>query len=206
MEESTDVPATIPLNEWLRRLSQPSGSPGGGAACGVMLATSAGLLHMVAEYTDDRRAEESAERLASARRAALDAAQADSSLSAALGAALALPNSDPRRDSSVADATVRAARSSVVLGDVGVQLLPEAMLLADIGNRHLGADLAIAAEALGAALFGAGVNLVSNLRLADKHGADEMATEALNRDIRRFDEARTRAVELARAIAARYDG
>ena len=188
MDHDADVPTSTPLDGWLAELAQPNGAPGGGAASGVMLGIAASLLRMVAEYTpDDPRAEECGDRLARTREEVLAAVEADGVASAGFGAALALPADDPDRDDRVRDAAIDAAESSARLGDIGIRLLPEARLLADIGNRHLSADLAVAVEALRAGIAGALINLRANLQTARAHGAT--ALETLDSDASRLSDA-----------------
>ncbi|HEX5857255.1 MAG TPA: cyclodeaminase/cyclohydrolase family protein [Microbacterium sp.] len=166
-----DVPVSIPLSSWLDKLAQPQGAPGGGAACGVLIAISAALLHMVAEYTRDSPAAEAcAERVAACRVRALEAAEADGVVSARLGAALR-PSDDPERDERVRRAAVEGADSSVVLGRIAQELVDELALLSDIGNASLGADLEVAGEALSAALASARVNLLANVKSVQGHRA-----------------------------------
>lgn len=209
MDEDGRVPASMALDAWLDKLSQASGAPGGGAACGVMLGVSAALLRMVANYTpDDPRASACADRLVERRRAALAAAEADGIRSAELGAALALPD-DPHRGGRVRDAAIAASRSSATLGEVGEALLEELRLLSGIGNPHLDADLAIAGEALAAGLAGASVNLRANVQLARAHLAADRdardAIESLAARASRLRAARLAAAAIAQAESARFD-
>lgn len=206
MDETPPVSTATPLDAWLTALAQPNGAPGGGAASGVILAVSAGLLHMVAEYTDDARAAESAQRLSGARHAALRAAEDDGACSAAFGAALALPGDDPERDRRVADAAVSASESSVALGAAGARLLPDLELLAEISNPSVAADLAIAAESLALGISGATINLRTDLRLARKHGADPTTCDALEREAERLADARSRASAIAQQVRDGLDG
>ncbi|MFS0853411.1 cyclodeaminase/cyclohydrolase family protein [Microbacterium sp. 179-I 3D4 NHS] len=206
MPEIEPVPTELPLDDWLARLARPQGAPGGGAASGVALALSAGLLHMTAGYTDDPQAVEAEARLATGRRDALAAAEADGVRSAEFGAALALPSDDPAREARVRDGAVAAAQSSVDLGEVGVALLPDLRLLAEIANPNLGADLAIAAQALATGIFGAAVNLRANLRIARSHAADASTCAALADDAARLAAARAEAREIAEQVSARFDG
>jgi formiminotetrahydrofolate cyclodeaminase len=172
MEDSADIPTSTPLDGWLGALAQPSGSPGGGAASGVMLGIAASLLRMVAEYTDDdARASECGDRLAESRGEVLAAVEADGVASADFGAALALPTDDPDRDRRVGEAAVDAAESSAQLGGIGIRLVAEVRLLAEIGNPHLSADLAVAVEALRAGAAGALINLRGDLKMARAHAA-----------------------------------
>ncbi len=141
-----------------------------------MVGLASALLGMVAEYTpDDVRATECAARLVAHRAAALKAAEEDGVRSAEFGAALAIPADDPERGRRVRDAALVAARSSAALGEAGMRLLPELVLLAEIGKPSLRADLAVAAEALTAGIAGASVNILANLQTARKHGASTSA-------------------------------
>jgi formiminotetrahydrofolate cyclodeaminase len=171
-----------------------------------MLALSAALLRMVAEYTpDDPRAIACAARLVDVRLTALGAAEADGVSSAELGAALRVAADDPARDDRVRDAAIRAARSSGALGGVGVGMLDELRLLREIGNPHLAADLAVAGEALSAGIAGASINLRANLRLAGAHGGAGGARGELEADVERMRAARDVASAIADQVAARYD-
>jgi formiminotetrahydrofolate cyclodeaminase len=164
------VSTSNPLDAWLDKLAQASGAPGGGAACGVMLGMSAALLRMVARYTEgDERAMQCAARLADRRRDALRAAEVDGVRSAALGAALATRERSPQEEQRVRDAALAAAASSADLGSIGSAILEELHLMAEIGNPAVAADLAVAAEALAAALAGVSVNLRADLQLASAH-------------------------------------
>ncbi len=203
MSDNAHVPTSLPMDAWLAALAKPAGAPGGGAACGVVLAVSAGLLHMVAGYTDDPRAEECADRVAHARRAALDAAEADGIRSADFGAALALPSDDPERDARVRDAALSASRSSIEVGAIGRGLVPDLALLAEIGNPAVRADLAIAAETLAVGISGAAINLRADLALATKHGADASERSRLDEAAAALDDDRGRTIEIAARIRAK---
>jgi len=203
MTEDVRVPVSIPLEGWLDRLSQRGGAPGGGAACGVMLAIGAALLHMVAAYTpDDERAQESGERAVALRAAALRAAEEDGVRSAALGAALAEPTSDERDDRIVTTAG-EGAESSAALAEIGAALAAELRVLADRGNPHLVADVAVAAEAIGAGLGGALMNLHANLELARSHLRGRELTVDLAEVATRASTAREDVATLARSVEVR---
>lgn len=194
------------MSVWLAELAQPTGAPGGGAASGVMLATSAALLRMVAEYTpDDSRSSECAERLVNRRKEALDAAEVDSVRSADFGAALSLPADDPERDAQVRQAALAAARSSVLIGEVGRGLLTELRLIAEIGNPQLAADVAVAAAALAAGIAGASINLRANLQTARKHGASQTELTGLQADVRHLVMDRDAATKLSVDASANFD-
>lgn len=203
MDDTSPASTSTPLDAWLAALARPNGAPGGGAACGVVLAVSAGLLHMVTEYTDDARTEGISARLADARAAALRAVELDSDRSAAFGAALALPNDDPQRDDRVARSAVAASASSVALGDVGAALVSDLEVLVEVANPAVAADLAIAAEALALGISGAAINLRADLRVARRHGADRASCEALDDDAGRLEQARDRASDIARTVRDR---
>lgn len=162
-------PAETPLAEWVDRLAQAKGAPGGGAACGVMTGIAAGLLGMVAAYTaDDLEARRAEQRLSRTRRQAMNAAEEDGVRSAAFGAALAI-NQGPERERAVREATVDAVASALDVGRVAASLLEEVRLLADIGNPHVEADLRVAVEALRAALEGTNHTARANLDLLARH-------------------------------------
>jgi len=206
-EPPTDIPTSIPLDGWLTKLGQSTGAPGGGAASGVMLGIAASLLSMVAAYTpDDPHAAECGRRVIRLRGEALQGAESDGILSAEFGGALALPADDPDRDARVSAAAVSAAESAARLGSVGIALLSELRLLREIGNRHLSADLAVAAEALGAGLSGSSVNLRANLRTARAHHTPSADLAESRVDAARLAEARQSAARIAEELSAEFDG
>ncbi|OAH51065.1 cyclodeaminase/cyclohydrolase family protein [Microbacterium oleivorans] len=192
---SDDIdPAETPLAEWVDRLAQAKGAPGGGAACGVMTGIAAGLLGMVAAYTaDDLEARRAEQRLSDKRGLAMRAAEEDGVRSAGFGAALAMEQG-PDRERAVRGATVDAVSSVLDVGRVAASLLEEVRLLADIGNPHVEADLRVAVEALRAALEGtnhtarANLDLLSRHRTADDHLDPQVAD--LERDLVDLAEAR----------------
>jgi len=171
-------PSETPLEEWLDRLAQAHGAPGGGAASGVMTAISAALLGMVAGYTaDDSEARGAGQRLRSIRRAATEAAEEDGVRSAAFGAALGM-DEGPQREQAVRQATVEAIASSLAIGRIGAPLVEEARLLSRIGNPHVKADLRVAVEALRGGLEGASVTARSNLDLLARHRSPDDGLDA----------------------------
>ena len=189
---------SAPLQEWLDRLAQRGGAPGGGSASGVLLGIGAALLSMVLTYGEHPA--ELHERAARLRRDTLDDAQADAVDSAALGTALARPSDDPGRDAAVRDAALTGARSSGRLGSTGVAL---ADLLEDVAPRTASgvvADLGVAAEAIAAGLGGALINLQGDRALLERHGGD--VPSDLAETAARMDAARTRAAATADRIRA----
>jgi formiminotetrahydrofolate cyclodeaminase len=198
------VAAATPLDEWLDRLARAHGAPGGGAACAVMTAISAGLLGMVAAYSaDEPESGRAAERLERVRRRAIAAAETDGERSAAFGAALAMDDG-PDRERSVRATTVDATASSIAVGRLAASLVEEARLLAAIGNRHVEADLIVAVEALSAALAGAVATARADLDLLSAHRVSDDALdgpiETFTRDIREIEAARAAAARLASAL------
>lgn len=194
------------MDAWLDALSQPHGSPGGGAASGVMLGVAASLMGMVAAYTpEDPTVSECGDRLARGRDEALQAVETDGIVSARFGAALALPADDPDRDERVRDAAVDAADSVAQLGRIGVALVPEAGVLAAAGNPHLAVDLAVAVEALRAGLSGTSLNLRANLQIARSHDAPSSRLASLETDVERLSDAGRRLSQLAEELSSRVD-
>jgi len=182
MPADPDVPVSLALDAWLGRLAEPNGAPGGGSAAGVMMAVAAALLHMVCGYTgDDPRAAEAERRVRELRGGSLDAAREDGVRSVALGEALAYDG--PDRSDRVREAAVAAAASSARLADLGVALVDELRVVAEVGNPNLVADTGVAAQALRAGLGAALINLRANTRLAGRHaGDDEDAAERAGAD------------------------
>ena len=201
------VAAATPLDEWLGRLAQAHGAPGGGAACAVMTAISAALLGMVAGYsTDEPESGGAAERLDLVRRRATAAAEADGERSAAFGAALAMDDG-PDRERAVRATTVDATASSIAVGRLAASLIDEARLLVAIGNPNVEADLIVAVEALAAALAGAVATARADLELLTAHrasgdGLDDQI-ETFERDIREIEGARAEAEQLASTLSPR---
>jgi len=165
-------PSTTFLADWMDRLAEGHGSPGGGAACGVMAGIAAALLGMVAAYTKGDEAARARARLAETRRSAMKAAEDDGIHSAEFGAALAMPDG-PNRPPAVRQATAEAIASSLAVGEIAASLVPEVRLLAEIGNPHVEADLLVALAALRAALDGVVVTTRADLALLDAHRADD---------------------------------
>lgn len=207
MSRDDIVPAETPLEEWLGRLSEARGAPGGGAACAVMTAISAALLGMVAAYTtDDVEAERAVRRLRGRRHAATRAAEEDGVRSAAFGASLAMADG-PERERTVRQATVEAIASSLTIGRIGASLLDDVHLLADIGNSHVEADLRVAVEALRAALEGAHLTADANLELLKRHRQqdDELGphVEEFEQDLATLAEKRSECDQTATRLRSR---
>jgi formiminotetrahydrofolate cyclodeaminase len=170
------------VDDWTRALAESTGSPGGGAGTGVMLAIAASLTSMVAGYTeiDDHRRQELANvhgRARSLREAALRLADADASASHAFGAAFGL-EPGPERDAAIHQASVDAAKASAVLGERAVEAIADLGWLATNGNPALVADIVVAFGALRAAVSGARTNVSFDLAaLTRKGGALEQVRD-----------------------------
>lgn len=163
------------VEEWTRALAQSSGSPGGGAGAGVMLAIAASLTSMVAGYTEAVGQESS--RLAAVhararalREAALRLADDDASASEAFGAAFRL-DPGPEREDAIHQASVSAAKASAVLGERAVDAIDDLGWLASHGNPALIADVVVAFGALRAAVTGARTNVSFDLAALTSAGA-----------------------------------
>lgn len=203
MEEPQDVTTrTSTVDVWTDALAQSTGSPGGGAGTGVMLAVAASLASMVAGYTEaegSRQAEVEAvrARARSLRETALRLADDDASASHAFGAAFRL-EPGPERDEAIHRASVDAARASAVLGAHAMDAIGDLAWLAAHGNRALIADVVVAFGALRAAVAGARTNVsfdLASLRSAGKsleevrdlHPDLWSAVEQLERALGRID-------------------
>lgn len=179
---ATDAWHERTLDAFLRGLRRATGDPGGGAAGGVVAAIGAALGTMVCNYTpDEPRARERARALDLLGDRLVAAAEADAQASASLGAALALPDS-PDRSPTVFDAATGACAASAALGELALALARELEMVADVGNRHLMSDLAVASDMAAAGLGAAATNLRGGLALAAAYG-DPAALEAAHRSL-----------------------
>ena len=153
------------VEEWTRALAESTGSPGGGAGTGLMLAVAASLTSMVAGYSGDNDGGEPArirERAQELRREALRLADDDASASKAFGAAFRL-EPGRERDEAIRQASVEAAASSATLGERAIGAIDDLAWLASKGNRALVADVVVAFGALRAAVAGARTNVSFDL-------------------------------------------
>lgn len=168
----------LPISAWLERLAGAQGSPGGGAACALMLATACALLQMVAGYSAaDARATGSQGRLEHIRERALDAAELDSRRSGRLGTALRESGDSGDDDDPVPAAALTAADTALRLHKLAEALLPELELLLEIADRYLMPDLVVAATTATAALRGAAAIGAADIRLADAHTSSDNKSE-----------------------------
>jgi formiminotetrahydrofolate cyclodeaminase len=152
------------VEEWTRALAQSTGSPGGGAGTGLMLAVAASLTSMVAGYSEDDGGEPAriGERARALRQEALRLADDDASASKAFGAAFRL-EPGKERDEAIHRASLEAAASSAVLGERAIGAIDDLEWLATNGNRSLVADVVVAFGALRAAVAGARTNVSFDL-------------------------------------------
>jgi formiminotetrahydrofolate cyclodeaminase len=163
------------VEDWTRALAESTGSPGGGAGAGLMLAVAASLTSMVAGYTEpaeDQRGQlnDIHERARSLREEALRLADDDASASKAFGAAFRL-EPGPEREDAIHRASVDAAKASAVLGDRAIDAIEDLAWLASNGNRALIADVVVAFGALRAAVTGARTNVSFDLAALTSAGA-----------------------------------
>lgn len=191
------------VEEWTRALAESSGSPGGGAGAGVMLAVAASLTSMVAGYTEaeEQQREELANihaRARALREAALRLADNDASASQAFGAAFRL-EPGPEREDAIRRASVDAAKASAVLGEQAIGAIGDLGWLASNGNPALIADVVVAFGALRAAVAGARTNVSFDLaaltsagggleQIREQHPALWATVERLNAALDRIDE------------------
>lgn len=155
------------VEDWTRALARSTGSPGGGAGSGLMLAMAASLTSMVAGYTEPdghQRAEVARirSRAQVLRQEALGLADEDASASKAFGAAFRLEKG-PEREAAISEASIDAAQASAVLGKKAIDAVDDLAWLAAYGKRALIADVVVALGALRAAVAGARTNVSFDL-------------------------------------------
>jgi len=200
MEDQEVTTQESTVEEWTRALAESTGSPGGGAGTGLMLAVAASLTSMVAGYSGDDGGEAAGirTRARALREEALRLADDDASASKAFGAAFRL-EPGPERDEAIRRASVDAAASSAVLGERAIAAIDDLAWLATNGNRSLVADVVVAFGALRAAVAGARTNVsfdLGSLRSAgatldqvrEQHPDLWAAVEKLNGAMDRIDE------------------
>ncbi len=175
MEEREVTTQGSTVEEWTQALAESTGSPGGGAGTGVMLAVAASLASMVAGYTEpgadqQQTLDELRDRARKLRSEALQLADEDSTASRAFGAAFRLEPGE-ERDNAIREASVDAAHASAVLGRRAVQAIDDLAWLAVHGNKALIADVVVAFGALRAAVAGARTNVSFDLGTLRSTGA-----------------------------------
>lgn len=191
------------VEDWTQALAESSGSPGGGAGAGVMLAIAASLTSMVAGYTEagEHLREELTNihtRARSLREVALRLADAGASASQAFGTAFGLEQR-PEREDAIRRASIDAAKASAVLGERAIDAVGDLGWLASNGNPALIADVVVALGALRAAVTGARTNVSFDLaaltsaggaleQIRVRHPALWATVERLNAALERIDE------------------
>ncbi|MET4639312.1 cyclodeaminase/cyclohydrolase family protein [Mycetocola sp. 2940] len=155
------------IEGWTEALAESTGSPGGGAAAGVMLAIAHSLTSMVAGYTEANGAlggelESLHARAVAGREAALRLADQDAVASESFGSAFRLQRGEGR-DEAIRSASVEAARASAAVGKQGADAVGDLEWLARHGKPALVADIAVACGALRAAIAGARANVSFDL-------------------------------------------
>jgi formiminotetrahydrofolate cyclodeaminase len=163
------------VEEWTSALAESTGSPGGGAGAGLMLAVAASLTSMVAGYTEPKEHEHAdvddiRKRAQSLRQEALRLADEDAAASQAFGAAFRL-DPGPEREEAIHNASLDAAKSSAVLGERAMEAIDDLAWLAANGNPALIADVVVAFGALRAAVAGARTNVSFDLASLRSAGA-----------------------------------
>jgi formiminotetrahydrofolate cyclodeaminase len=176
MDDSRVTTLGSTVDDWTRALAEATGSPGGGAASGVMLAIAASLTSMVAGYTkpdahDEAELESLVGRARELRGSALALADDDAAASSSFGAAFRLEPGE-ERERAIAQASIEAARASAALGDRASHAITDLEWLAAHGNPSLVADLAVACGALRAAVTGARTNVSFDLAALTSAGDD----------------------------------
>ncbi|WP_045731527.1 cyclodeaminase/cyclohydrolase family protein [Pseudarthrobacter chlorophenolicus] len=175
MEEPEVTTQHSTVEDWTRALAESTGSPGGGAGTGVMLAVAASLTSMVAGYTEPAADQQQAvdgirDRARDLRGRALQLADEDATASQAFGAAFRLEKGT-ERDEAIRHASVDAAKASAVLGARAIDAIEDLAWLAHGGNKALVADVVVAFGALRAAVAGARTNVSFDLGSLRSTGA-----------------------------------
>lgn len=217
--KATEHPTTqnSTLTEWTQALAQSTGSPGGGAGAGVMLAIAASLMSMVAGYTDSKEQHHGElarvhERAQSLRTSALELADRDAEASDAFGSAFNLdPGED--RERAIRSASVKAAKASAQLGELALSAIDDLQWLSKYGNQALIADVVVSLGSLRAALAGARTNVSFDLsvmtsggmpleEVRERHGALWATVHELAHGIERLDDLSTHIDDQAAPTAA----
>lgn len=164
-QSATTQRATV--EQWTQELAESKGSPGGGAAAGVMLTIAASLTSMVAGYTEPEEHQQEHltavhHRARELRGKALKLADDDASASQAFGAAFRL-DPGPERQEAIHRASVHAAKASAVLGAEALAAIEDLEWLAFNGKSALIADVVVALGALRATMTGARTNVSYDL-------------------------------------------
>jgi formiminotetrahydrofolate cyclodeaminase len=171
------------IDNWTEALAESTGSPGGGAASGVMLAIAYGLTSMVAGYTQaegelEHERTSLRDRARRGRETALRLADQDAAASESFGSAFRLQRGKQREDA-IREASVEAAHASAELGNQATEAVADLEWLVRHGNPALIADVAVACGALRAAITGARTNV--SFDLASLTSSGESLTDVRER-------------------------
>ncbi len=178
------------IGDFLDQVADRVPAPGGGAAAAMQAALGAALLAMVGRYSvgpDFAQHQETIDRIVAEadelRSIALRLAEADEAAFAAVAAAYRLPKTTDEeketRSAAVAEAVVNAAWPPAQVIGVSSMVVDLAEALVLIGNRNVLSDLAAAAEAAGAAVATARVNVEIDLAgIEDEQASLEMIAQA----------------------------
>ncbi len=169
--------AVEPLDAYLDALASPAATPGGGSAAGLVGATAAALVAMVAriclgnpKYADAAPLAATLAGEADGLRAALlESRERDEAAYARVVTAQALPKSTEAeraaRAEALAGALAAAAAEPLRAAGLALETLRRAERLLAIPNRHLASDVGCAAEFAAAALGASAYNVRVNDRL-----------------------------------------
>lgn len=198
------------VSAWLDQLADHTPSPGGGAAAAVLAATSAALLSMVANYTTGPKYADQRVRmtglvddLTALRRRAVQLADDDAAAFESVARAYKLPRSTDAekqaRSSAVQAGLQAAAEPPVAIGRLTAELVVIAAELADVGNRNVVSDVAVAALSARAALESAVVNIdINRFQIRDEQHRALLADV-----VEELNAAASRAAAVAAAVQAK---
>lgn len=199
---STPALATSRIDDWLERLAAPVPEPGGGAAAGLVIATGAALAAMAAGYAAGAESAAVVATATAARRSALDAAEHDGRMSAALVAAFRRDGDDPDRSAAIVETTVLAARASSALVEVAASLFPALAWLDAHGESRLAPDVAVSARLLASGIRASAVNIRCDTTSAVDAGARGAVITQLRTALTDAEDAAVRLEALAERITA----
>ncbi len=200
------------IEAFLTDLAARTAAPGGGASAALQAAQAAALLAMVARYSDGPKyaADASAISLALADADALratttDLIAADAAAFGAVAAAYRLPRDTAElaseRSAAISAALAGAAEPPAAVIEACARLLKVADTLLPIGNRHVIADVAAAAEAIRAAVATARVNVEVNLAGI----ADPVARSRFTEVISQVEALEAKAVQVSAVVRTGLD-
>jgi formiminotetrahydrofolate cyclodeaminase len=172
------------LGQLLEQVAAESPSPGGGSSCALACALAAGLVEMAASFTLARaeyaqrheRMTRLRERAGELRAQALELAERELTVYAAVLDALRLPEDTPGRAERLDAALSDAADSPLAVARAAAEVAELAAEVARTGNRHLRGD-AISGAVLAEAACAAAARL-GEINLAGRRGDPRRAEAA----------------------------